>query len=424
MHPCSKWIVLALIVLLSFMPAVAGLKDIHTDKLPQDKAVLQAYGNLLAIEEMVHDWSPEWHYSTPKEQVLAKVEASLAALKTALHAAPDNVELLLLTGLVAHYAYNIDVPDTYDLAMGSFEKAHTLAPEDYRAEWFTGTHQCHTTHVEAGMEKLLEVERLLGTRVPPFSFWDDYIFCASVTTMPAHVLRAADRVKRSGPPPSAMRDFLVGGAQKRFTTPDPASTYTAKEVWGSKQLSSGALVLINSLCGFSVVSQGDWKLGLPDEKKGTCVIQLQTGPFTGRDGDVYPYVIVVVRQPKPGETLEQFASTHATGAFARPGTFTCPTEGCLTFESVKPAGYKAEGDAHFIVTVFKRAAPEFPGLLFEEPSGPQPPKDGQAHVFHPGERLRRLEGTLYYLVGIDTASSVLSSATSEYETFLKNMKVE
>jgi hypothetical protein len=63
-------------------------------------------------------------------------------------------------------------------------------------------------------------------------------------------------------------------------------------------------------------------------------------------------------------------------------------------------------------------------LLFEEPAEPEAPKDGKTSYFHPRERLRRMDGTLYYLVMLDTADSVLDDAKKDYDTFLQSLQAE
>src|SRR5271157_822574 len=154
----SKRIALV-IALLTATPAFASLEDIQKAKLPQTSAVQQAYNDVLAIEPMVVGWSNHWDYPTPKNEVESRLQADLSALQTAALAAPDNEDLLLLTGLAAHYAYNVDVESAYDVAVDADEKAAMLAPDDYRPGWFLGIHQCAATETAKGMNNLLAVEQ-------------------------------------------------------------------------------------------------------------------------------------------------------------------------------------------------------------------------------------------------------------------------
>jgi hypothetical protein len=411
-------------LLLVSAPAVAGLKDIRTENLPHDPGVQKAYDGTLLIEEMVRDWNEKWPYETPKDEVVSSLRASLAALQKASEAAPDNEELLLLIGLVAQYAYNVDIEGSHELTTHSLEKARKLAPEDIRPEWFLAKLQCHTLSTKEGMESFLTVERRLPWERLPVSFWDDYLFCNAVTNMPAHGLRAADHIKRLNAPPSPYRDALVDISRKRLRTPDLKATYSSAEAWRVTTVDSKP-VFTSFLCGFSFSSPGEWRLDLPDVQKGQCSIQIEIGPYASQAGNVTPNILVLVRQAKPGETLEDFQMALLRNTSLKPAkTPFCSSQECLTSEAVEPGLYREAGDGHVIVTVFRREAPAFPGIPFEELMAlPSIEKDKTTYLRSP-ERLTRLEGTLYYLVLLDSASSVLEKAKSEYAEFLKGFTAE
>jgi hypothetical protein len=409
-------------VILSATHALAGLKDIHSDKLPNGTTVLDAYKQLVEMESMVRNWQAEWRYERPKDGVLSRVNTSVRELQEAAKSASENEELLLLLGLAAHYSYNLDVQENYKVALDSLERAQKLAPQDYRPTWFLGIHLCQASQLKPGMDKFLSVERALPWEQLPAGFWDDYLECSVVTDMPAHALRAGAHATKLDPQPSHDRDFLLETAGKRFLAPDLAATYSAKQVWSGEN-SGAETVLTSSMFGLRLSSPGKWALNLPEVQKAFGMAQFQTGPHGGKSGKVFPNILVLVRPPKAGETLQDFfkAVAQAGASTTAPA---CPAQECLALTAVKPGAYKQEGDGHVFITVFKRDAPEFPGLLFEEPMALPDTKDGKVHYFHPNERLRRLEGPLYYLVMLDTASSVLQEAQREYGTFLKNMQVE
>src|SRR5258708_22029490 len=113
-----RWIVFFSAFLLS-ASAGAQFRQIDPAKLPQDQRVRAAYSGVQAVESMAHRWSPKWTYNTPKDQVVAQLTSGLNDLRSAETAAPGNEELLLLTGLVAHLAYNLDVEETWDVAVQS-----------------------------------------------------------------------------------------------------------------------------------------------------------------------------------------------------------------------------------------------------------------------------------------------------------------
>ena len=93
------------LVTLSNIPARAGVRDIHRSKLPQSASVLQAYDDLAHFEPYARDWAAEWKFDVPKDKVRRALSSDLSTLTAAQSTAPDNLELMLLTGLAAHYAY-------------------------------------------------------------------------------------------------------------------------------------------------------------------------------------------------------------------------------------------------------------------------------------------------------------------------------
>lgn len=419
-----RWSIRFTALIVFAAPGVARLKDIHTDKLPQQESVQRALAEASAVEEFAQSWSEKWQYDKPKDDVVSALKDSLDKLQRATVSAPGNAELFLLIGVVAHYAYNVDVSEAYDVAVGSLQKAHQLAPDDYRAEWFLGVYECEGAQVDQGMAILLAVEKHVAWDQLPPDFWDDYMFCAYLANMPAHLLRAEDHLSKLNAPPSHNRDFLVEMARKRFKPSDPAAAYTDREAWESKNQNS-RLIFTSYVCGFSFSPLADWRLRRLDVEKGICFVQIETGPHSSKGGNVIPNLLVLVRQPKPGETLSDFAISSTKGSMAKAVQAShCPSDQCLSYEKTIPGGYGARGNGYGLFTVFKREAPEFPGLLFEEPSGPPAPNDGKVTYYRPNERLHRLDGTLYYLVLLDTADSVLDKASQDYAQLLQYMVAE
>jgi len=68
-----KGIVGPVMLLLVGVDALAGVKNIRRSRLPGDPPVQSAYDDVAGMENMLQAWSPEWKYSTPKEQVMARV---------------------------------------------------------------------------------------------------------------------------------------------------------------------------------------------------------------------------------------------------------------------------------------------------------------------------------------------------------------
>ncbi len=104
---------------------------------------------------------------------------------------PDNAELALLSGLVASYAFNLDVKDSGNIAPAALSAATKLDSSDLRAQWFLAAHNCQTSKLlKEGMSAMLDVQASSRNDLPS-SFWFDYMTCATLTDMPAHAAEAS-----------------------------------------------------------------------------------------------------------------------------------------------------------------------------------------------------------------------------------------
>jgi hypothetical protein len=411
-------------VLLTGTAAFADLKDIRKEKLPADPVVQSAYSDVIAVEDMVKAWSQKWEYPTPKEEVVSRVNSSLSRLQNAAKISPENEELLLLIGLVAHYSYSLDVHESHEIAVASFEKSSKLVPGDLRPEWFLGNHLCQSGSSKEGMEKLLHVEEQTSWNQLPATYWDDYIACAGFANMPAHALWGIDCANKLDPQNSGRRQFLVDGSRKRCKGSDAATTYDFKDAWRANDAGSSRR-LTSYVLGMQLVLPATAKFRLSNVRNGEGGAMIAVGPYAGKAGQVTPNVTIMVRPPKPGETLSDFLKAAMPGVSLKAVSVPlCPVSECLAAEGIMPNAYHAEGDAHGIVVVFQRDPPPYPGLAFEEPVGFPKSEEGGMHFYHAEERLHRLPGTLYYMVMLDTADSVLVQAQQGYASILKILQVE
>jgi hypothetical protein len=174
-----RWVTrtLGLISLFISLACLAQTKDIDSAKLPQTPAVQAAYRSAQDLERYADTWSTNWNYDIPKAQVQDKLADDLGILSKALQSDPNNHELQLLTGLVAHFAYNVNDEAAFQIATDNLTRAASADPADIRGEWFLGIHQCQALQVVDGMNRLLEIEAKVKN--PPTDFWNDYATCAT-----------------------------------------------------------------------------------------------------------------------------------------------------------------------------------------------------------------------------------------------------
>lgn len=418
-------LVIAFLLLCFTRAAFADIAAIHPDALPQEPAVLAALDDARQLEPYTSAWADKWDYPIAMKDASNRLEKDLGFLSAALQNHPDNVDLALLTGLVAHYAYNVDVPDSHEKAVAALEQARKLAPNDTRAQWFHADLLCQTSEIKRGADEFLAVENAHPWNELPAAFWGNYMYCATLTNMPAHVLRAASYLEKLHAPPSQMHAFLVETARKRFDAFDPKKDYQPKEVWQGVDTGDNTQ-FTSTLCGVRFLVPGKWSVNRMEANNGSCVAWFFSGPYSAVTRSLQPSVVLMVQRAQQGQTLDDYMKK-----FTQKGTFEsfvpsrCPSTTCLAVKGVQPGMYKADGDGHGHLLAFERNQPEFPGILFESPS--EPPKTDPAkgsQYFHPSQTQQRIPGRLFYLVMVDMASSIEAPAMKDYDEFLKDLAVE
>jgi hypothetical protein len=412
--------------LLSGGAGYAQLAQINPAKLPQDERVKTAYSKVLRVESLARNWSPNWAFDTPKEQVVSIITSSLQDLRSAETAAPENAEAFLLTGLVAHLAYNVDVEEAYQTAVQSLEYAHKLAPGDYRPEWFLGMLRCQSNGINEGMEQLLSLENQIPWQQLPVDFWDDYISCSISSNMPAHTLRAVSRAEHLGASPTR-HSSLVDIANKRYKLTDEDTTYLAHDAWQATEGEGDKVQFRSQLCGLGFSAHSNWHMDIRDVAKGTCVAMIETGPYPSRSGHSSPTLLVLTRAAKSQEMLDDFVHSfvkkYPSARQVIPPS--CPSDKCVGFEVVTNAMYQSEGGGHFLVVGFAGQPTDFPGLLFETPDAPPKSESGnQVKYYRATEKLHRFPGVLYTVVELDSNDSIFEKAATDFQYLLKSIQLD
>jgi hypothetical protein len=405
--------------------ALADVAAIHADRLPQETAILAALDDAKQLEPYCYSYTLPWKYPIAKKDVAKRLGKDLGSLNLALKSHPDNTELLLLTGLVARYAYNLEVNGSQNVVMSVLDQAQKLTPSDIRAPWFRATLLCQTNGTKEGMNVFLSLESGYAWDQLPAAFWDDYMECATVIDMPAHLLRAADHLDKLHSTSSELRTQLTEITRKRYIAFDPQKEYDPKEMWQEAKFGDDP-EFTNPTCGVRLRARGAWSVDRMEVANGSCVALFRTGPYKATVHDRTPNVLLLVRQPKENETLQEFSRKYLNDGTFEPFTPSrCPAAACIAMKGIQLGMYKEDGDGHGRVIIFERDQPEFPGLIFEAPIlMPQFSAKGGTHEYQPGQIQQRIPGKLYYLVVLDTAASIEEPSMKDLDFFLANLTVE
>ncbi len=423
MHKTSLLLVLSLCISIS--PLRADIAAIQTSALPQDAAVTAALNDVKQLEPYSEAWTSNWAFPVNKADVATRLNSDLNALTLAVKNNPQNAELALLAGLVARYAYNVDVSGSYDIAVSMLGAAQKLAPGDYRGGWFLATLKCQSSGIEAGAQQFLSIEGSHAWNSLPASFWSDYATCMLISNMPEHALRAINYLEQLHAGTAQDYASLVNIAQQRLIPYDPGKTYQTSDVWTG---ASGGqdTVLTSTMCGLRMHAQSNWAVNQMGISNGSCIAYFGTGPYPAVTTSLRPSILVLVQQPQANQTLEDFAKKFQTdGTFTADASLKCPAPGCIALKANQPGMYKENGDGHGRIVFLERDEPDYPGLIFEEPMAPPKNSDSQgAQYYRPPTFQERIPGKLYYLVLLDTAASIEDPAMKDYDYFLQNLIVE
>jgi hypothetical protein len=415
----------ALCVVLQSPRAFADIAAIHAGSLPQEVAVLNSLKDATELEPYARSWTQNWKYPVAKTDAAARLGVDLASLNSAVKAHPDNAELLLLTGLVAHYAYNVDLPGSHDTSLAALAAAERLDKADFRAPWFRATLLCQTTQLAAGADQFLAIENGNPWERLPAAFWADYMECATLAKMPAHALRAEDHLEKLHAPATDMRTALADANRKRSNPFDPTKEYAQKDVWEYEKVANQTSFTSTS-CGLRMHVQSGWAVDRLELAKGSCVADFSTGPYNDTPSKMRPSILVMVQQPVENETLDDYVKRLSSkGGFVPFTPSRCPADRCVAITGTKPGAYGTSGDGRALMLIFERDQPEFPGLAFESPSQPSPPAGGAGMAYYrPSQTQQRIPGKLYYVVLLDTAASIEEPAMKDFEFFLQQLTVE
>lgn len=411
-----------LLAFLVTLPVAAQLKEIDSAKLPQSPAVQAAFRSAQELELYANTWSPNWRYNIPQAQVQDKLSDDLGILSKALQADPANHELLLLTGLVAHFAYNVNNEAAFDIAVADLTKAANADPSDVRGNWFLGIHQCQSLQVVSGMNRLLEIEA--RDKNLPSDFWNDYITCANISILPAHTLRAIDHAVAGGESPEAFR-VLSQLAVSRYKAADLAKTISAHDAWMAEKTDGGRMAFSSHLCGASFSIEGNWQLQINDIANGVCSASFSPPQ---KKKEAVPTFLLMAKSPATeSQSLDDFAKSFLKGRSAQlsPLQSLCPATSCLAFDVRLPDMYPDQGGGHILLVAFESEQPRYDGLLLEKPQGPplQGTQPGPV-AFRAEPNFRRIPGRLFYLVVLDSNEKIFASSKPMFDAFLQSLIVE
>jgi len=143
---------------ISLQSAYAGhLEHINVERLTQDEEIVNNMVKMKKLEPYVENWVHQWNFKIGKDEVINEINTLHSEINGYLENDSLNGELFLYSGLVAHYSYNLDLQEYWDLAEAHLLRAGELMKRDFRPDWFLGLHYVKSNYVKEGMSLFLDI---------------------------------------------------------------------------------------------------------------------------------------------------------------------------------------------------------------------------------------------------------------------------
>lgn len=395
----------------------AAVSDINFDKLNEISRIDELKKNISDLESVAHDWSHEWKYDVPKEQAIDLAKKTIRMIDEMINDKPDLFELLILKGIAAAYAYNLDLQEYTAVAEKSFNAAQALAPDDIRPLWFLGKHLTQSARSGRGMQAIDEVFKKNKPENLPPRFFEDYAFCAYMAAMPSSALMGIKFSEQKAPSVNPIVKTLKETLESKMMIPSTTQAYEYKTVWSAETIADGVR-FTNRMFGFSFTILGNWQIGFSNIKNGKCGVNLG---LPGKKG-ASPNIRINAEIIDDKLSLESFIKKHLSDNvhFQQiPNAFKLPET--LVFEGKYS---KKRQKAYALAIGLIRQEPAYPGIAFEHPSELPLNKKGEPQFFTAQNFFARFKRPIVYMIMFDTPESVYPAAKKELDTFVSGFLAE
>lgn len=408
---------------ISLQAAQAGhLQQIDVRALPQDANMINNVSKMKILEPYVEIWVPNWNFKIRKEEVISEINMLYSEIDGYLKGDSLNGELFLYSGLVAHYAYNLDLQQYWESAKVNLVKARELMKDDFRPDWFLGLHYIKSLHTKEGMSVFLNIAK--EKDVEDGLFWEDYALAAYFSQMLQNALWGLDKAKTTLGEDSDYEKLFGQKIRKKFSTPDKNSKIDSKQLWELSK-SDSLIDFASYPLGYRVSIPSNWKVYPTPFQKKVGALSIEMEPVKGIKGDVVPSMSIFTYVAEKKENIEDFIKK-----FMKPNVDFEKCELGLGLNESSYVGsdskvYSKEGGAKIILVYFERNEPEYKGIKLEKPHESSSPSGEVEYYSLTKDRIfSRFNGRLFYLILLDCSESVFDRTLPKFNHTLKSLIVE
>ncbi len=409
--------ILLLFTILSVLSVSGNINHIKLDKIPDFEKYVDRFSFLIVNQEYYNHWQPEWKFEVSKESVVDELEACFKIFEAL---PPNNTEVCLLLGDIAHYLYNLDEHTYHQHAVDYYTLAAEVAPDDYRTFWFMANHFALSGELAYSIELYQKSQQQLPENEPA-AFWEDYSFATALANMPSNCLYAMDRSKAISGKRGYFETELGESVSGRILPVSRDSSYRFDDLW--TVAGEDTLSFISRPLGMKVMIDTSWQIQLYDFSDKKSAVMFSPPSITSATGSEITYTIALIarvaeRDVNLKEYVESFISEYPD---RNEYDLTNKYPGILSWEMRKKDMYAELGGAHLHMAGIKRTRPEYPGLLLEEPT--TMPLSTEIAYFRASSSLDRFHGDIFYVFILDACEDIYPEALKVFRDLLENQIV-
>jgi hypothetical protein len=412
---------LLLALSLTALTVQANIANIDFVKVTKDKTLLAELGFVKDNLSYYYHWSAQWEHDITRVELIAKLEGIYT---TSQAKGIKGAELHLLLGDLSHYMYNLEADKYYQIAVGHYTDAAKSAPKDYRTGWFLANHYATSNNPMLAVTTFKKTEKLLPAK-PSADFWEEYAYCTALANMPSHSLYAMSKSQEITGKQGNMEKQLGMIVQKNIQMLDRNKEYEATDIWDATEGQPA-----NFTCrplGLSVAIDSTWGINIPGYQNRSGAFIVFPPKIKSKSGKEISYTVgILMHTANDDEKLEDYVTGFdgggGEGSKRKKIQFSTRYANIVAYEITNPNDYADMGGGHFYLVGVEREAPDFPGLLLEQPKE-IPGKSGEMQFFSPGKSQERFGNRIFYAFMLDTCEDIHTDSLAVFKDFFEKQVV-
>ncbi|MDD4969725.1 MAG: hypothetical protein PHT07_09900 [Paludibacter sp.] len=406
-------------LLMNVALAFGNINYIDIHKIDTGEKYLTSFSYVKENQAFYDHWSPEWKYELKKEVLISQLKEAY----TVFNSIPDkNTELLLLMADISHYLYNLEVSSEYQTALDNYQAAIRKSPDDYRGYWFLANHYALSDNAIKGVEMFLKAEKILPT-VKPADFWEEYVKAMAFANMPSHAIYSMDKTRSILGREGNTENVLGEGILKQLGDANRNSNYKKEELWYASK--GEKVAFICRPLGIKLLIDSTWQVSPFDYKNHACGFTIEPPTVKSKKGKEIGFSIaVLMKVANDSDKLEDYIN-NISGKYQNKTKiqFSEKYKDLIAYDIKDKSIYKNWGGSHLYSIGIERTAPEYPGLMLENPVALPHMETGKVNFFTATGGKTRFKGRIFYTILLDTCEDIHDQSFEIFKTFFENQLV-